>query len=192
MKAREETRRCVLPLAEVTLADVSTGSSKNASLGEMIRELSPLGVRVPGGFAPTAEAFRLHLERAGIEKRVCGAVAVLDIHDTRAFYGLSIGSNDLTQLTLGVDRDWGLLTHLFGERDPGVRKTIEQVITAAHRKGRKVGICGGAPSNYPDFATWPVSAGIDSMSLNPDARLCVATAIARTAPVAKSGTGGMP
>jgi pyruvate,water dikinase len=108
------------------------------------------------------------------------------------FDGFSIGSNDLTQLTLGVDRDSALLTHLFDERDPGVRKMIELVIAAAHRKGRKVGICGEAPSNYPEFATWLASVGIDSMSLEPDALLRVAKAIAQTAPVAKGGTGGTP
>jgi pyruvate,water dikinase len=97
------------------------------------------------------------------------------------FDGFSIGSNDLTQLTLGVDRDSQLLTHLFDERDPGVKKMIEHVVAAAHRKGRKVGICGEAPSNYPDFATWLVGIGIDSMSLNPDALLVVASAIAGTA-----------
>jgi pyruvate,water dikinase len=108
------------------------------------------------------------------------------------FDGFSIGSNDLTQLTLGVDRDSELLTHLFDERDPGVKKMIEGVIGAAHRKGRKVGICGEAPSNYLEFATWLASVGIDSMSLEPDALLRVAKAIAQTAPLAKGGTGGTP
>ncbi len=84
------------------------------------------------------------------------------------FDGFSIGSNDLTQLTLGVDRDSDLLTHLFDERDPGVKRLIETVIERAHAKGRKVGICGEAPSNYPEFAEWLASVGIDSMSLSPD------------------------
>lgn len=70
MKAGEETRRYAFPLAAMTLDDVPRVGGKNASLGEMIGELSPLGVRVPDGFALTAEAFRLHLARAGIEKRV--------------------------------------------------------------------------------------------------------------------------
>jgi len=85
------------------------------------------------------------------------------------FDGFSIGSNDLTQLTLGVDRDSSLLAHLFDERDPGVKRLIDQVIRAAHEKGRKVGICGQAPSDYPEFASWLVKIGIDSISLNPDA-----------------------
>jgi pyruvate,water dikinase len=84
------------------------------------------------------------------------------------FDGFSIGSNDLTQLTLGVDRDSELLAHLFDERDAGVKAMIEMVVTRAHAKGRRVGICGEAPSNYPDFAQWLASIAIDSMSLNPD------------------------
>lgn len=98
------------------------------------------------------------------------------------FDGFSIGSNDLTQLTLGVDRDSELLTHIFDERDPGVKRMIEMVIAAAHAKGRPVGICGEAPSNYPEFAEFLVASDIDSMSLSPDAlpgltrRLAVPTA----------------
>jgi pyruvate,water dikinase len=96
------------------------------------------------------------------------------------FDGFSIGSNDLTQLTLGVDRDSDLLTHLFDERDPGVKRLIETVIIKAHAKGRKVGICGEAPSNYPEFAEWLASIGIDSMSLNPDSLPGVARRLKRT------------
>lgn len=97
------------------------------------------------------------------------------------FDGFSIGSNDLTQLTLGVDRDSDLLTHLFDERDPGVKWLIETVIAKAHAKGRKVGICGEAPSNYPDFAEWLAAVGIDSMSLNPDSLPGVAQRLANSA-----------
>jgi pyruvate, water dikinase len=84
------------------------------------------------------------------------------------FDGFSIGSNDLTQLTLGVDRDSGILAKAFDERDEAVKRLIQQVIEAAHRKGRPVGICGQAPSDHPDFARFLVEAGIDSISLNPD------------------------
>lgn len=84
------------------------------------------------------------------------------------FDGFSIGSNDLTQLTLGVDRDSGLLAKVFDERDEAVKEMIRRVIVAAHKKGRPVGICGQAPSDYPDFAQFLVDAGIDSISLNPD------------------------
>jgi pyruvate,water dikinase len=84
------------------------------------------------------------------------------------FDGFSIGSNDLTQLTLGVDRDSDRLAHLFDERNEAVRRFVSQVIEKAHEHGRKVGICGQAPSDYPEFARFLVDEGIDSMSLNPD------------------------
>lgn len=96
------------------------------------------------------------------------------------FDGFSIGSNDLTQLTLGVDRDSDLLSHLFDERDPGVKAMIEMVVQRAHAKQRKVGICGEAPSNYPDFAQWLASISIDSISLNPDSLPGVAKRLANT------------
>jgi pyruvate, water dikinase len=94
------------------------------------------------------------------------------------FDGFSIGSNDLTQLALGIDRDSELLRNLFDERDPGVKRLIQMVIAAAHEKGRRVGICGQAPSDYPEFAEYLVRLGIDSISLNPDSLAKVATRIA--------------
>jgi pyruvate,water dikinase len=94
------------------------------------------------------------------------------------FDGFSIGSNDLTQLTLGVDRDSELLAHLFDERDPGVKRLITMVVEAAHRHGRTVGICGQAPSDYPDFAEFLAGIGIDSISLNPDSLPIVAARLA--------------
>lgn len=87
------------------------------------------------------------------------------------FDGFSIGSNDLTQLVLGVDRDSGLVAHLFDERNPAVQAMIANVIQVAKAKGRKIGLCGQAPSDYPDFAQFLVAQGIDSISLNPDAVL---------------------
>jgi pyruvate,water dikinase len=84
------------------------------------------------------------------------------------FDGFSIGSNDLTQLVLGVDRDSSGLAYLFDERNEAVKKMIFALITTAHKVGRKVGICGQAPSDYPDFAKFLVETGIDSISLNPD------------------------
>jgi pyruvate,water dikinase len=87
------------------------------------------------------------------------------------FDGFSIGSNDLTQLLLGVDRDSELVAHLFDERNDAVKRTIAQVISAAHAAGRKIGICGQAPSDYPEFAQFLVGEGIDSLSLNPDSQL---------------------
>ncbi len=87
------------------------------------------------------------------------------------FDGFSIGSNDLTQLVLGVDRDSEIVAHVFDERNPAVKAMIAQVIRAAKAKRRKIGICGQAPSDYPDFAAFLVEQGIDSISLNPDAVL---------------------
>ncbi len=93
------------------------------------------------------------------------------------FDGFSIGSNDLTQLTLGVDRDNALLTSLFDERNPAVLRSIERLIADAHEVGCKVGICGQAPSDHPEFAEFLVKAGIDSISLNPDSVIPVLTRV---------------
>jgi pyruvate,water dikinase len=87
------------------------------------------------------------------------------------FDGFSIGSNDLTQLVLGVDRDSEIVAHVFDERNAAVKKMIASVIRTAKAKGRKIGICGQAPSDYPEFAAFLVECGIDSISLNPDAVL---------------------
>jgi pyruvate,water dikinase len=84
------------------------------------------------------------------------------------FDGFSIGSNDLTQLVLGVDRDSAELAYLFDERNEAVKRMVRDLIEVAHQNGAKVGICGQAPSDYPEFAAFLVKAGIDSMSLNPD------------------------
>ena len=84
------------------------------------------------------------------------------------FDGFSIGSNDLTQLTLGLDRDSGLIAHLFDERDPAVKALLAMAIKACKARGKYVGICGQGPSDHADFAAWLVEQGIDSVSLNPD------------------------
>ena len=86
----------------------------------------------------------------------------------RVFDGYSIGSNDLTQLTLGLDRDSEMVAHLFDERDGAVEKMVTLAIEAAHRNGKKIGICGQAPSDYPEFAQFLVEKRISSISLNPD------------------------
>jgi pyruvate, water dikinase len=86
----------------------------------------------------------------------------------RVFDGYSIGSNDLTQLTLGLDRDSEMVAHLFDERDGAVERMVTLAIEAAHRAGKKIGICGQAPSDYPEFARFLVEKGISSISLNPD------------------------
>jgi pyruvate,water dikinase len=93
------------------------------------------------------------------------------------FDGFSIGSNDLTQLTLGVDRDSEIVAHIFDERNPAVMRSIASVIRDAKAAGRKIGICGQAPSDYPEFAEFLVQCGIDSISLNPDAVLRTTLAV---------------
>jgi pyruvate,water dikinase len=98
-----------------------------------------------------------------IPSNVIAAEEFADIFD-----GFSIGSNDLTQLTLGLDRDSELVSHIYDERNIAVKRLVKQVIDVAKRKGKKIGICGQAPSDYPEFAEFLVECGIDSMSLNPD------------------------
>jgi len=87
------------------------------------------------------------------------------------FDGFSIGSNDLTQLTLGLDRDSGIVSHLFDERDPAVKALLQRAIEACNKAGKYVGICGQGPSDHPDLARWLMDIGIDSVSLNPDSVL---------------------
>ena len=84
------------------------------------------------------------------------------------FDGFSIGSNDMTQLTLGLDRDSALVAAGFDERDPAVKKMLSMAITACREQGKYVGICGQGPSDHPDLADWLLDQGIESMSLNPD------------------------
>jgi pyruvate,water dikinase len=95
------------------------------------------------------------------------------------FDGFSIGSNDLTQLVLGVDRDSDRLAPLFDDRHEAVRRTIESLIEQAHASNRKVGLCGQAPSDHPEFAEFLVRAGIDSMSVSPDSFVAVKEQVAR-------------
>ena len=102
------------------------------------------------------------------------------------FDGFSIGSNDLTQLVLGIGHDDDRLTHLFDERSPAVKKMITMLLETAHAKGRYVGICGQGPSDHPDLAEFLVEQGIDSMSLNPDSVLEVVERVAE----AESRRGG--
>jgi pyruvate,water dikinase len=98
----------------------------------------------------------------------------------RRFDGFSIGSNDLTQLVLGVDRDSTDLAKLFDEQNEAVKRMMASVIESAHKAHRKVGICGQAPSDYPDIAAFLVRAGIDSISLNPDSVIQVKRRVAET------------
>lgn len=94
--------------------------------------------------------------------------AVLAEEFLQYFDGFSIGSNDMTQLALGIDRDSSLVAHLFDERNPAVKKILKMAIDVCRQQGKYIGICGQAPSDYPDFAVWLVQQGIGSLSLNPD------------------------
>ncbi len=122
------------------------------------------------------EEFGLRQGKNGLEVYVMCEIpsnVVLAEEFADVFDGFSIGSNDLTQLTLGLDRDSELIAHIFDERNEAVKRLVKQVIDAAHnhKPRRKIGICGQAPSDFPEFAEFLVESGIDSMSLNPDAVL---------------------
>jgi pyruvate, water dikinase len=103
---------------------------------------------------------------AEIPSNVILAESFADIFD-----GFSIGSNDLTQLVLGIDRDSAMIADLFDESNPAVLQMLKTVIQAAKKKGKTIGLCGQAPSDRPEFARFLVEQGIDSVSFNPDAML---------------------
>jgi pyruvate,water dikinase len=150
--------------------------------------LTNLKVMIP--FCRTvAEGRRVQLEMAkhGLIRNVNGldvymmceipSNVILAEEFAEIFDGFSIGSNDLTQLILGVDRDSEIVAPIFDERNPAVKKMIAQAIAACRARGRKIGICGQAPSDYPEFAQFLVEHGIDSISLNPDTVLKTTAAI---------------
>ncbi len=119
----------------------------------------------------TMEEFGLKQHENGLEVYMMAEVpsnVVLAEEFAEVFDGFSIGSNDLTQLMLGLDRDSELVSHLYNERNPAVKHMIETVISRVKKKGKKIGICGQAPSDFPDFAAFLVDCNIDSISLNPD------------------------
>jgi pyruvate,water dikinase len=170
-----------------------------AAIRRVREEMGLTNVKVMIPFCRTLEEGRRvisELERHGLRRGERGLEVyvmceipnnvILAEEFAELFDGFSIGSNDLTQLALGVDRDSELLAHLFDERDPGVKRLIRIVVEAAHRRGRKVGICGQAPSDFPDFAEYLAEIGIDSISLNPDslARVAERLAVRAAAPVA--------
>jgi pyruvate, water dikinase len=137
------------------------------------------------GRAVLAEMAKHGLERGkrGLEVYVMCEIpsnVILADEFFKIFDGFSIGSNDLTQLTLGLDRDSQLLAALFDERNEAVRRMIELAIRAAKRNGKKIGICGQAPSDYPEFARYLVEQGIDSISLNPDSIMKTLVDVAAT------------
>ena len=113
---------------------------------------------------------------------------ILDEEFLDLFDGMSIGSNDLTQLTLGLDRDSGIVNHVADENDPAVMKLIKDVIHTCTKRKKYVGICGQGPSDHPAFAEFIVREGIESMSLNPDSVIKTTLAIAKVeANLAKKG-----
>jgi pyruvate,water dikinase len=137
------------------------------------------------GRAVSAELAKHGLERGknGLELYVMCEIpsnVILADEFFKIFDGFSIGSNDLTQLTLGLDRDSQILAPLFDERNEAVRRMIHLAIEAAKRNGKKIGICGQAPSDYPEFARFLVQQGIDSISLNPDSVLKTLVDVAAT------------
>ena len=111
---------------------------------------------------------------------------------SQLFDGFSIGSNDLTQLTLGVDRDSEIVAFDFDERDPGVKRMIRLAVEGARRNGRHSGLCGQAPSDYPEMAAYLVEIGIDSMSLNPDTVLSTTRHVLAVEQGLREGDGGLP
>jgi pyruvate,water dikinase len=139
------------------------------------------------------EEFGLRQGKNGLEVYVMCEIpsnVILAEEFADVFDGFSIGSNDLTQLTLGLDRDSALVAHIFDERNEAVKRLVKQVIDAAHRHKprRKIGICGQAPSDFPEFADYLVECGIDSMSLNPDVVLSTRLNIAKVENRIKSKT----
>jgi pyruvate, water dikinase len=139
-----------------------------------VKLMVPFCRTVEEGHRVLAEMERHGLKRGenGLEVYVMCEIpsnVILAEEFAEIFDGFSIGSNDLTQLVLGVDRDSEIVAHLFDERNKAVKKLVANVIRVAKSKGRKIGICGQAPSDYPEFARFLVEQGIDSLSLNPDA-----------------------
>ena len=147
----------------------------------LLANTSAFAVRVLQNFVRTLdEAKAVHevLKENGLERGVDGlrvimmceipSNVILADEFLEYFDGFSIGSNDLTQLTLGLDRDSGLVAAGFDERNPAVMKLLKQAIDACKSAGKYVGICGQGPSDHPDLAKWLLEQGIDSVSLNPD------------------------
>jgi pyruvate,water dikinase len=164
-------------------------------------EMGLVNVVIMVPFCRTVEEARLvtaELERNGLKRHENGlelymmveipSNVILLSEFASYFDGFSIGSNDLTQLTLGVDRDSALVAHVFDERDRAVQTLVAQAIQQARRLGRKIGLCGQAPSDYPEFARFLVECGIDSMSLSPDAVLATTRLVIEAEATATAGS----
>ncbi|MFH0860226.1 MAG: phosphoenolpyruvate synthase [Candidatus Altiarchaeota archaeon] len=149
-----------------------------------VKVMIPFCRTVKEGMSVIAEMKKNGLVRGenGLEVYVMCEIpsnVVLADQFSRVFDGFSIGSNDLTQLTLGLDRDSELVAHIYDERNDAVKRLVAQVIRTAKKHKRKIGICGQAPSDFPEFAEFLVECGIDSMSLNPDTVLKTRLLIAK-------------
>ncbi|MDP3765732.1 MAG: phosphoenolpyruvate synthase, partial [Nanoarchaeota archaeon] len=147
-------------------------------------EMGLMNVKIMVPFCRTVEEGKKvlkEMEKNGLKRRANGlqvyvmceipSNVLLADEFSKIFDGFSIGSNDLTQLTLGLDRDSELVSHIYDERNPAVKKLVALVISKAKKNKKKVGICGDAPSTFPDFAQFLVHCSIDSISLSPDAVL---------------------
>jgi pyruvate,water dikinase len=118
------------------------------------------------------EEYGLKRREQGLEIYVMAEIpsnVILADDFAKIFDGFSIGSNDLTQLTLGIDRDSSIISSIFDENNPAVKQMITQVVEKAKANSVKIGLCGQAPSDYPEFAQFLIGLGIDSISFNPDA-----------------------
>jgi pyruvate,water dikinase len=162
-----------------------------AALLRVLKDMGLINVKIMIPFCRTVEEGKRVIEvmaQQGLKQGVNGlevyAMCELPSNVERAdeflrvFDGYSIGSNDLTQLVLGIDRDSGTVSHLFDENDRAVLGLIARVIDEARRAGKPIGICGQAPSDFPDFARWLVEQGITSISLNPDTAIKTTLVIA--------------
>ncbi len=132
---------------ELSIDDVPLVGGKNASLGEMFRELTPKGVKIPDGFAVTAEAYRYFIKSSELEDKI---------------------QNTQSDMNPNNIRDSEIISHIFDERNDAVKSMISNVIKVAKDMDKKIGICGQAPSDFPEFAGFLVKEGIDSISLNSD------------------------
>ncbi|VVB52152.1 putative phosphoenolpyruvate synthase [uncultured archaeon] len=148
-----------------------------------VKIMVPFCRTVAEGKSVLAEMEKYGLKRGvnGLEVYVMCEIpsnVILSDQFSEIYDGFSIGSNDLTQLTLGLDRDSELVAHIYDERNDAVKRLVKQAIEGVHKYKRKIGICGQAPSDYPEFAEFLVECGIDSISLNPDTVIKTTIAIA--------------